>query len=155
MQQSNTRAWQWRFLTMATIAATLCFFAGSVCAQTYKGPALTLTMASGTNKNIARGKQWNHFAELVEQMTAGKVKVRVFYDGALYGEQTAIEAVLNNSIDIGTSANRQYAPFTNAMLWMDMPYVIDDQAGLRKLVDGGPGDGNSTRTGAQATPQGN
>jgi TRAP-type C4-dicarboxylate transport system substrate-binding protein len=86
MQQSNTRAWQWRFLTMATIAATLCFFAGSVCAQTYKGPALTLTMASGTNKNIARGKQWNHFAELVEQMTAGKVKVRVFYDGALYGE---------------------------------------------------------------------
>lgn len=108
-------------------------------AGTYNGPRMTLTLATGTNKNISRGKQWNHFAELVEAKTGGKVKVRVFYDGALYGERTSIEAVLNNSIDIGTSANPQYAPFTSAMLWMDMPYVVDNQAQLRKLIDGAPG----------------
>ena len=111
----------------------------SAATPAYDGPSMTLTMASGTNRQISRGKQWNHFAELVEQRTGGKVKVKVFYDGTLYGERTAIEAVLNKSIDIGTSANAQFAPFTNAMLWMDMPYVVDDQAGLRKLVDGAPG----------------
>lgn len=124
-----------------TVAALLAVGAPMAGAQApaYDGPAMTLTMASGTNQQISRGKQWSHFSELVDKMTGGKVKVKVFYDGSLYGERTAIEAVLNKSIDIGTSANAQYAPFTNAMLWMDMPYVVDDQAGLRKLIDGAPG----------------
>jgi len=123
------------------IAALVVACVPAADAQTpaYNGPSMTLTMASGTNRQISRGKQWNHFAELVDKMTGGKVKVKVFYDGTLYGERTAIEAVLNKSIDIGTSANAQFAPFTNSMLWMDMPYVVDDQAGLRKLVDGAPG----------------
>jgi len=123
------------------LLVALAWFAAPAVAQpaSYDGPGMTLTLATGTNKNISRGKQWNHFAELVDAMTGGKVKVRVFYDGTLYGERTSIEAVLNNSIDIGTSANPQYAPFTNAMLWMDMPYVVDDQAQLRKLIDGAPG----------------
>ena len=126
----------------AVAIAALAFLCTPVfsLAATYDGPSLTLTMASGTNRQISRGKQWNHFAELVEKMTDGKVKVKVFYDGTLYGERTAIEAVLNKSIDIGTSANAQFAPFTTAMLWMDMPYVVDDQAGLRKLLDGPPGE---------------
>lgn len=131
-----------RYASVITVAmaafAVLCTPMGSVAA-TYNGPSMTLSMASGTNRQISRGKQWNHFAELVEQKTGGKVKVKVFYDGTLYGERTAIEAVLNKSVDIGTSANAQFAPFTTAMLWMDMPYVVDDQAGLRKLVDGAPG----------------
>jgi len=138
-----------RLLSRPAVALSICLFlAGAVntaviipaeAASPYSGPEMTLRLASGTNKNISRGKQWGHFAELVDQMTGGKVKVRVFYDGTLFGERTSIEAVLNGSIDIGTSANPQYAPFTNAMLWMDMPYVVDDQAGLRKLIDGAPG----------------
>lgn len=129
-----------RLLAMVGLLATTLILAEITHAQgAYSGPSMTMTLASGTNRSISRGKQWNHFSERVEQLTSGKVKVRVFYDGTLYGERTSIEAVLNNSIDIGTSANPQYAPFTNAMLWMDMPYVVDDQAGLRKLVDGEAG----------------
>jgi tripartite ATP-independent transporter DctP family solute receptor len=126
------------YVSLSALASVAATHAASAAAA-YSGPTMTLRMASGTNKNISRGQQWAHFAELVEKMTDGKVKVRVFYDGTLYGERTSIEAVLNGSIDIGTSANPQYAPFTSAMLWMDMPYVVDDQAGLRKLIDGTPG----------------
>lgn len=142
MNMCNWSGWTWPSALLAAaapLAITLLVANTTHAQEPYNGPVMTLTLASGTNKNISRGKQWNHFAERVEQLTGGKVKVRVFYDGTLYGERTSIEAVLNNSIDIGTSANPQYAPFTNAMLWMDMPYVVDDQAGLRKLVDGAPG----------------
>ena len=114
---------------------------GSVFAATpaYNGPSMTLRFATSKNKALSQGQQWNHFSERVGEMTGGKVKVQVFYDATLFGERTAVEAVLNGSIDIGTSANPQYAPWTNALLWMDMPYVVDDQAGLRKLLDGAPG----------------
>lgn len=139
MGNAHTRASRRRFLGSLTGIVAASAIRPSSAATNYSGPSMTLRLASGTNKNISRGQQWGHFAELVEQMTAGKVKVRVFYDGALYGERTAIEAVLNGSIDIGTSANAQYAPFTDALLWMDMPYVVDNQAGLRRLVDGEPG----------------
>jgi TRAP-type C4-dicarboxylate transport system substrate-binding protein len=109
-------------------------------ALAYSGPEMTLRFATIKNRQLSQGQQWNHFAELVNQATGGKVKVQVFYDGTLFGERTAVEAVLNGSIDIGTSANPQYAPWTDAMLWMDMPYVVDDQAGLRKLLDSAPGE---------------
>ena len=112
---------------------------GSADARAYSGPEMTLRFATIKNRQLSQGQQWNHFAELVNQATGGKVKVQVFYDGTLFGERTAVEAVLNGSVDIGTSANPQYAPWTDAMLWMDMPYVVDDQAGLRKLLDGAPG----------------
>jgi TRAP-type C4-dicarboxylate transport system substrate-binding protein len=139
MENAQTRSSRRRFLgSLAGIAAVTAIRPAGA-APAYSGPSITLRLASGTNKNISRGKQWGHFAERVEQMTGGKVKVRVFYDGTLYGERTAIEAALNGSIDIGTSANPQFAPFTDALLWMDMPYVVDNQAGLRRLVDGAPG----------------
>lgn len=128
---------------LAAAAMLLCIAgahsAATVAAAGYNGPRMTLRFATSKNKQLSQGKQWNHFAERVGQMTGGKVKVQVFYDATLFGERTAVEAVLNGSIDIGTSANAQYAPFTDAMLWMDMPYVVDDQAGLRKLLDGPAG----------------
>lgn len=130
-------------LVAAIVAATALLsipaMAVAAAAAPYDGPSMSLRFATSKNKQLAAGRQWNHFAERVGQMTGGKVKVQVFYDATLFGERTAVEAVLNGSIDIGTSANAQYAPFTDAMLWMDMPYVVDDQAGLRKLLDGAAG----------------
>jgi tripartite ATP-independent transporter DctP family solute receptor len=108
-------------------------------ASAYDGPGMTLRVATIKSKTVSQGRQWNDFAERVEKLTDGKVKVRVFYDGSLFGERVAIEAVLNGSVDLGTSANAQFAPWTDAMLWMDMPFVVNDQAGLRKLLDGEPG----------------
>ena len=125
-----------RWIFASGLLACLCV----ADALAYSGPEMTLRFATIKNRQLSQGQQWNHFAELVNQATGGKVKVQVFYDGTLFGERTAVEAVLNGSIDIGTSANPQYAPWTDAMLWMDMPYVVDDQAGLRKLLDGPPGE---------------
>jgi len=130
-----------RWFTLLSIAGAFLLTAASVPdALAYGGPEMTLRFATIKNRDLSQGKQWNHFAELVNKATDGKVKVQVFYDGTLFGERTAVEAVLNGSIDIGTSANPQYAPWTDALLWMDMPFVVDDQAGLRKLLDGGPGE---------------
>lgn len=130
-----------RWVTALSIAgAFLLTGASAPDALAYGGPEMTLRFATIKNRDLSQGKQWNHFAELVNKATDGKVKVQVFYDGTLFGERTAVEAVLNGSIDIGTSANPQYAPWTDAMLWMDMPFVVDDQAGLRKLLDGAPGE---------------
>lgn len=130
-----------RWITMLSIAGAF-LLAGASASDTlaYGGPEMTLRFATIKNRDLSQGKQWNHFAELVNKATDGKVKVQVFYDGTLFGERTAVEAVLNGSIDIGTSANPQYAPWTDALLWMDMPFVVDDQAGLRKLLDGAPGE---------------
>ena len=128
----------WLFaLGLVLAAPAVSSFAAASSA--YSGPSMTLRFATSKNKALSQGKQWNHFSELVGKMTDGKVRVQVFYDATLFGERTAVEAVLNGSVDIGTSANPQYAPWTDAMLWMDMPFVVDDQAGLRKLLDGPPG----------------
>jgi TRAP-type C4-dicarboxylate transport system substrate-binding protein len=129
-----------RVVTVLSVFAAGLLTAVMTNAVAYNGPEMTLRFATIKNRELSQGKQWNHFAELVNQATDGKVKVQVFYDGTLFGERTAVEAVLNGSVDIGTSANPQYAPWTDAMLWMDMPFVVDDQAGLRKLLDGPPGD---------------
>jgi tripartite ATP-independent transporter DctP family solute receptor len=129
-----------RVLKMAAILiAGPIVLAWASAATAYNGPEMTLRFATIKSKTVSQGRQWNDFAERVAKATDGKVKVRVFYDGSLFGERVAIEAVLNGSVDLGTSANAQFAPWTDAMLWMDMPFVVNDQAGLRKLLDGEPG----------------
>src|SRR4051794_23263483 len=80
-----------RWIFAACLLSCLCV----VDALAYTGPEMTLRFATIKNRQLSQGQQWNHFAELVNQATGGKVKVQVFYDGTLFGERTAVEAVLN------------------------------------------------------------
>ncbi len=116
--------------------------AGSAFAQ---AAPTVLKLAHGATEQNAIGKGMLKFAELVGQKTGGKVKVETYIAGSLYSERTALEAMVNGSIDFAGASNANWAAFTNALLFMDLPYVFNDEASFRKALDGKVGKAISER----------
>jgi tripartite ATP-independent transporter DctP family solute receptor len=104
-------------------------------------PALaqTLKLAHGATPQQAIGKGMNRFSELVASKSGGKVKVETFLSGSLYNERTSLEAVVNGAIDLGGASNANWAAFTNTLLFMDLPYVFDDEDSFRRALHGKAG----------------
>jgi len=80
------------------------------------------------------------FAELVAAKSGGAVNVDVHLAGSLYSERTALEAMVNGSVDFAGASNANWAAFTDTLLFMDLPYVFNDEAAFKKVMHGAVGD---------------
>lgn len=99
----------------------------------------TLKLAHGATPQQAIGKGMLRFAELVSTKSGGTVKVETHLSGSLYNERTSLEAVVNGSIDLGGASNANWGAFTNTLLFMDLPYVFNDEESFRRAMRGAVG----------------
>lgn len=67
---------------------------------------------------------YEKFAQLVEQKSAGKMKIEVHPSGTLAGDTTAVEGVKLGTIDIGSAGSNVMGTFTKAFLFADLPYIF-------------------------------
>jgi tripartite ATP-independent transporter DctP family solute receptor len=128
-------------LALAAVAAAMMLampLGGPASAQ--QKPEIVLKLAHGATTDQAIGKGMLKFAELVNAKTNGRVKVETYLSGSLYSERTALEAMINGSVDFAGASNANWAPFTDALLFMDLPYVFNDEASFRKVLDGPVGE---------------
>lgn len=101
---------------------------------------MVLKLAHGASDKQAIGMAMLKFAELVEKKTNGAAKVETHLNGSLYNERTSLEALVNGAIDFGGASNANWAAFTDTLLFMDLPYAFNDEAGFRKVIDGKVGE---------------
>ena len=100
------------------------------------GAPMVLKLGHGATSDQAIGKGMLKFAELVNAKTGGQVKVETYLAGSLYNERTAIEGIVNGAIDLGGASNANWAAFTDTLLFMDLPYVFNDEESFRTVLDG-------------------
>lgn len=120
-------------LVLATLLSWL--FGTQAIAQ-----SITLKLAHGATPAMAVGKGMIRFAELVNSKSNGSVKVDLFLSGSLYNERTSLEAIVNGAIDLGGASNANWAAFTDTLLFMDLPYVFNDEESFSKAMQGQVGD---------------
>jgi TRAP-type transport system periplasmic protein len=97
---------------------------------------MVLKLGHGATADHPVGRGMLKFAELVNAKTGGSVKVETYLAGSLYNERTALEGIVNGAIDFAGASNANWAAFTDALLFMDLPYVFNDEASFRKVLDG-------------------
>ncbi|MFE1573961.1 TRAP transporter substrate-binding protein [Comamonas odontotermitis] len=110
---------------------------GAVYAQ---AKPVTLKLAHGATADQAIGKAMLKFGELVAQKSGGAAKVDVHLAGSLYNERTSVEAIVNGAVDFGGSSNANWAAFTRTLMFMDLPYVISDEAAFKRVLHGRVGE---------------
>lgn len=115
-------------LSLAT-AAFVFTGASAVSAQTMK-------LAHGATTDQAIGKGMLKFSELVAAKSNGAMKVETHLGGSLYAERTALEAMVNGGVDFAGGSNANWAAFTNTLIFMDLPYVFNDEASFRTVLNG-------------------
>lgn len=99
-----------------------------------------LKLAHGATPDQANGKAMLKYAELVAEKSNGKVKIETHLAGSLYNERTSLEAIVNGAIDLGGASNANWAAFTNTLMFMDLPYVFEDENLFRQAMAGKVGD---------------
>jgi TRAP-type transport system periplasmic protein len=116
---------------LATAAAACFALSAPASAET-----VTLQLAHGATADQAIGKAMIKFGQLVEQKSKGAAKVEVHLAGSLYNERTSLEAIVNGAVDFGGASNANWAPFTKTLLFMDLPYVINDEEAFKHVMHG-------------------
>ena len=122
------------------ILAIAAAFSLSIAGQVFAQPPIVLKLAHGATANQAIGEGMEKFASLVATKSGGKAKVNVYLAGSLYSERTALEGMVNASVDFAGASNANWAAFTDALLFMDLPYVFKDDESFDKALHGAVGD---------------
>lgn len=132
MRRSRNRLVGWMGYLLLGVAGVAVAAVGAVAAE--KPITLVLAHSATPDNSLAMG--YARFAELVKERSGGRVLIEVHGSGILAGDQTAVEGVRLGNFDMGSCASNLIAPFTDAFLWADLPYIFDSIESSRKVWDG-------------------
>ena len=89
--------------------------------------------AMGTPKS----KAIEHFKQLAERNTAGKVRVDVYPNSTLYKDKEELEALQMGAVQMLAPTLSKFGPLgIREFEVFDLPFLFDDRAALRRVVDG-------------------
>lgn len=103
--------------------------------------AKTIKLAVGDPIGSSVGVTATHFAERVDELTGGKVKVEVYADGVLFGgdQNAAVNMVEDGGIDAVILAASVYSSFEPRFNAICLPYLFADYDEFTAYLAGEPG----------------
>jgi TRAP-type C4-dicarboxylate transport system substrate-binding protein len=116
-----------------------CLLGSASNAQSSAPAVQTLRFAVNNGENTDRGAHQKELAKLIEQYTGGRYKVRIFWEGALGGERTSLEAVRNKAVELGIASSSNTAGLIPEFSALDLPFLVPGGwDGLQKVMDSQP-----------------
>jgi C4-dicarboxylate-binding protein DctP len=89
-----------------------------------------------------KGKAADHFKQLAEERTSGRVKVEVYPNSTLYKDKEEIEALQLGAVQMLAPSLAKFGPLgVQAFEVFDLPYLFDDRDQLHKVTQGPIGQG--------------
>ncbi len=84
-----------------------------------------------------KGKGAEHFKQLADKYTKGRVKVEVYHNSTLYKDKEELEALQLGAVQMLAPSNAKFGPLgVKEFEVLDLPMLIPDIAGLRKITEG-------------------
>lgn len=111
--------------------------AASAAAPVQSAAAVTWKMAVNNSPQTNKGEQERVLADLINKKTNGKIKVEIFYDGAIGAERTAMEGTLQKAVQIGLASSANYSAIVPMFAALDLPFLIPNGVdGVAKFMNG-------------------
>ena len=89
-----------------------------------------------------KGKAAEHFKQLAEERTNGRVKVEVYPNSTLYKDKEEIEALQLGAVQMLAPSLAKFGPLgVKEFEAFDLPYIFDDYEQLHKVTEGPVGAG--------------
>jgi tripartite ATP-independent transporter DctP family solute receptor len=96
----------------------------------------TMRISVAVAQNSHQGVAVETFAQEVEKRTAGRYKIKNFYNGALGGEREAIEGVQLGVLELTSTSTGPVPNFVPETKIFDIPFLFRDKAHARAVLDG-------------------
>jgi TRAP-type transport system periplasmic protein len=119
-------------LSIALLAATAGCGAGTHPGSTKGG---TIRLSVDNPPDNARGDVERKFADLVAQKTGGRLKVQIYYNGSLGGQEaTAIKSVQAGGAEMAIVGTANFVGIDKRWNLFDMPFLFSGPDGLYKYM---------------------
>ncbi len=90
-------------------------------------------------ENTPKGQMALKFKELVEQRLAGKVKVEVYPNSQLFGDNKVLEAMLLGDVQLAAPSLSKFGRYTKQLQVYDLPFLFNDMAAVERFQQGPKG----------------
>ena len=99
--------------------------------------AIVIKFSHVVAPDTPKGKGADKFKELAEKYTAGRVKVEVYPNSALYKDKEEVEALQLGAVQMLAPSLAKFGPLgAREFEVFDLPYILPDKAALRRVTDG-------------------
>lgn len=128
------------FMTLAVVALALAACSGDKNATkkeegdsyTAEKP-LVIKFSHVTSIESVKGKAADHFAQLVNDKTEGKVKVEVYPSSQLYGDNDEVDALTSGNVHMIAPSVTKMVKLDPRWQYVDMPYLFEDEEHTHKF----------------------
>ncbi|SOC20925.1 C4-dicarboxylate-binding protein DctP [Ureibacillus xyleni] len=97
---------------------------------------ITIHFSHVVAENTPKGMAAEKFAQLVEEKSNGRVIVKIYPNGMLYNDETELEALQANEIQmIAPTFSKLTASLPNWQV-LDLPFIIDNNEQLKTVLNG-------------------
>lgn len=126
------RAWRW----CAGWGVCL-LLAGAVCGAQAAQPGVVVRLSHVVAPDTPKGRMALHFKSLVERRSSGRIRVEVFPDSQLYGDDDEMEALQLGAVEIlAPSLSKFGAAGIPEFEVFDLPYLFSDLEQVRCVTQG-------------------
>jgi C4-dicarboxylate-binding protein DctP len=120
------------------IAATVALSVASLAAV---AEPVTIKFSHVVAENTPKGQMANKFKELVEanETLKDKVKVEVYPNSQLFGDNKVLEAMLLGDVQIAAPSLSKFKKYTKSLQLFDLPFLFKDMAAAERFQQGEAG----------------
>jgi len=110
-----------RYLTTGLVlAATL------IAAPVVQAGEIVIKFSHVVAENTPKGQAANKFRDIVNERLAGKVKVEVYPNSQLYGDNKVLEAMLLGDVQLAAPSLSKFKKYTKSLQLFDLPFLFKD-----------------------------
>jgi len=108
-----------RYLTTGLVlAATL------IAAPVVQAGEIVIKFSHVVAENTPKGQAANKFRDIVNERLAGKVKVEVYPNSQLYGDNKVLEAMLLGDVQLAAPSLSKFKKYTKSLQLFDLPFLF-------------------------------
>ncbi len=124
---------------------TSAFAALAFSAAVFAGPAfaaddpIVIKFSHVVAENTPKGQMANKFKDMIKERLDGKVKVEVFPNSQLFGDNKVLEAMLLGDVQLAAPSLSKFERYTKSLQIYDLPFLFKDMAAVERFQQSADG----------------
>ncbi len=98
------------------------------------GEDFTIKFSHVVTPDTPKGKAAEKFKELVEKKSDGKIKVEIYPNSELYGDEDELQALQSGSVQMLAPASAKFTTIAPQLQVLDLPFIFDSVEDIPELV---------------------
>ncbi len=122
-----------------TIVTSILALAAMLVFSPAQAEEIVIKFSHVVAENTPKGKMANKFKELVEQRLAGKVRVEVYPNSQLFGDNKVLEAMLLGDVQLAAPSLSKFSRYTQKLQLYDLPFLFSNMTAVDRFQQSAAG----------------